>query len=103
MLRNPNVEKAHRRWSTFVNNNVILDGNLKVGSKVKYKWWGREYTGTIFYINKDMSRIKITRNDQHGGLFDCDSVHPGCIFEVDGQPVEFSFHIRWKGKEYGIK
>lgn len=100
MLRSPNVEKAHRRWTTFVNNNVILDGNIKVGSKVKYKWWNREYTGTVFYINKDMSRIKITRNDNIGS---CDSVHPGCILEVDGQPVEFSFHIRWKGKEYGNK
>lgn len=100
MLRSPNVEKAHKRWSTFVNNNVILDGNIKVGSKVKYKWWNREYTGTVFYINKDMSRIKITRNDHIGS---CDSVHPGCILEVDGQPIEFSFHIRWKGKEYGNK
>ena len=101
MLRKPNVEKAHRRWTTFVNNNVVLDGNIKVGSKVKYKWWSREYTGTVFHINKDMSRITITRNDQYNEH--CDSVHPGCILEVDGQPVEFSFHIRWKGKEYGIK
>lgn len=101
MLRKPNVEKAHRRWTTFVNNNVVLDGNIKVGSKVKYKLWSREHTGTVFYINKDMSRITITRNDQYNEQ--CDSVHPGCILEVDGQPVEFSFHIRWKGKEYGIK
>lgn len=101
MLRNPNVEKAHRRWTTFVNNNIVFDGNIKVGSKVKYKWWGHEYTGTVFYVNKDMSRIKISRDGQNTEIMD--HVHPGCIIEADGQPVEFSFHIRWKGKEYGIK
>lgn len=103
MLRKPNVDKAHKRWSTFVNNNVILDGNIKVGSKVKYKWWNREYTGTVNYINKDVSRIKIYRDINEYDRPICDNVHPGCILEVDGQPVEFSFHIRWKGKEYGIK
>ena len=103
MLRNPNVEKAHRRWTTFVNNNIVFDGNIKVGSKVKYKWWNSEYTGTVNYINKDISRIKISRDIIEYDRPIYDNVHPGCIIEVDGQPVDFSFHIRWKGKEYGIK
>jgi len=103
MLRNPNVEKAHRRWTTFVNNNIVFDGNIKVGSKVKYKWWNSEYTGTVNYINKDISGIKISRDTLEYARPIYDNVHPGCIIEVDGQPVDFSFHIRWKGKEYGIK
>ena len=101
MLDNPCVEKAHRRWTTFVRNNVIFDGNIKVGSKVKYKSWNQEYTGTITQIDKDMSTINIKRDCENFEMVD--HVNPGCILEVDGQPVEFSFHIKWKGKEYGNK
>ncbi len=100
MFRRPCVEKAHKRWMTFVNNNVIFDGNLKIGSKVRYRWWNIEYTGVICSVNKDLSAIRIRRDCDRPVL---DVMHPGSIIEVDGQPPEFSFHIKWRGKEYGNK
>jgi hypothetical protein len=99
MLKKPDVEKAHRRWTTFVNNNVIYDGNIKLGSKIKYISWGSERTGVVTFINKDFSKVKVKRY----GSNTIDSVYPGCVTEVDDQPVDISFHIRWKGKEYGNK
>ena len=102
ILKKPDIQKAHKRWTTFVNNNIILDGNVKRGSKIKYKWWGHELNGTVEYVNKDLSFIKVKRcNGGNMPLMDC--VPPGGIVESDGEPANFSFHIKWKGKEYGDK
>lgn len=98
ILRKPDVEKAHRKWTTFVNNNIIYDGNVKIGDRVKYKWWNAENTGEVVRINRDFSRIEVKRDD--GSYV---HLNPGCVLEVEGKPVEFSFHIKWKGKEYGKK
>ena len=102
-LESPEVNKAHKRWTTFVNNNVILDGNIRVGNKVKYKFWGVEHTGVIVYINKDFSRVKIRRDSDDIRMPFYDHVSPGSILESEGEPADISFHIKWKGKEYGIK
>ena len=96
ILRLPKVEKAYRLWSTFVKRNIILDEPLKVGAKVKYRSWGIEHTGVLKKIIPDYSRFVIksdTGNTQ--------TISPGSILEVDGKPYEFSFHFKWKGKEYG--
>lgn len=98
----PNVEKAHKRWTSFVSKNVIPDGNIKVGSKVKYKFWGVEHVGTVSFINNDYSRVKIVRNNNEQMPF-YDNVSLSSIVECDGNPVDISFHIKWKGKEYGTK
>ncbi len=102
ILRKPNVQKAHKRWTTFVGNNIISDGNVKRGSKVKYRWWGQEFTGVVEYINRDLSFVKV-RRCHNGNIPFIDCVPPGGIIESDGEPANFSFHIKWKGKEYGNK
>lgn len=98
-LRKPRVENAHKRWTAFVNNNIIPDGNVKVGSKVKFKWWNTEKTGTVRFINRDFCRIQV-QDDETSQIF---HIQPGCISESDGEPADFSFHVKWKRKEYGIK
>lgn len=99
IIRKPRVETAHRRWTAFVNNNIVSDSNVKVGSKVKFKWWNTDKSGTVMFIPRDFCRIQI-KDDLTNSVY---HIQPGCIIESDGQPAEFSFHVRWKRKEYGIK
>ena len=98
-LRKPRVEKAHKRWTTFVWHNVIPDGNVKVGSKVKFKWWNAEKTGTVRFISRDFCKIQV-QDDETSQIY---HIQPGCISESDGEPADFSFHVKWKRKEYGVK
>ena len=98
-LRKPNVEKAHRRWTAFVGNNIISDSNVKVGSKVKFKRWNSDKAGTVTYISRDFCRIQVEDDQTHTTYH----IQPGCVIESDGEPPNFSFHIKWKGKEYGVK
>lgn len=98
-LRKPRVENAHRRWTTFVNKNIVPDGNVKVGSKVKFRWWNSDKSGTVMFINRDFCRIQV-KDDLTNSVY---HIQPGCITESDGEEPDFSFHIRWKRKEYGVK
>lgn len=98
VLDMPKVNKAHRRWRTFVINNVILDEPLKNGAKIKYKSWGMEREGTVHHIMNDYSRILV--KDENDRI---QYISPGNILEVEGKPFEISFHFKWKGKEYGKK
>ena len=92
------LEKAHRLWSGFVRNNTYLD-NMKVGDKVKFVSWNNEREGTILDISKDYSRIKVAFDVGSRTTF----INFGNIREINGEAFEPCFHIKWKGKEYGIK
>lgn len=98
IMRDPNVYYASRRWSDFMNRNIVYDGNLKVGSRIKYLSWGGTYEGVVESISKDFSIIKITNSV--GRTW---TTNIGKITEVDGKPLDLSFHFKWKGKEYGKK
>jgi hypothetical protein len=98
IIRDPDVYYAARRWNDFMSRNIVYDGNLKVGSRVKYLSWGGTYDGVVESISKDFSRIKVTN-----GVGRTWSTTIGKITEVDGKPLDLSFHFKWKGKEYGKK
>lgn len=98
IMRDPDVYYASRRWSDFINRNIVYDGNLKVGSHIKYLSWGGTYEGTVEFISRDFSRIKLT-----SGVGRTWTTNIGKITEVDGKPLDLSFHFKWKGKEYGKK
>ena len=97
ILNIPEVNKAHKRWSTFVNKNIVVEG-IKPGDSVKYKLWGRESEGKVFHIMNDFSRIQVEMGNGR-----IENVPPGGIIEVNDKPFEFSFYFKWKGKEYGKK
>ena len=99
ILNEPRVDKASKSWLRFVKNNVVLDSKIEPGSKIKYKFWGLEHTGVVTEIRYDLSRIEVRRDNDSRINY----VRPGQILEVDDKPFEFSFHIKWKGKEYGKK
>ena len=99
ILRRDKVSYAHKRWLAFVRNNVKLDNGPKVGDTVKYKSWNQIYEGKISHICDDYSRIRVERGDNRIPQY----ISPGNIIEVNGKPLELSFHIKWKGKEYGKK
>jgi hypothetical protein len=99
ILNEPRVDKASKSWLRFVKNNVVLDSKIGPGTKIKYKFWGSEYIGVVNGIKYDLSRIEVRRNDDSRINY----IRPGQIIEVDDKPFEFSFHIKWKGKEYAKK
>lgn len=98
IIRNPDVYYASKRWNDFMGRNVIYDGNLKPGARVKYLIWGNENEGVVESISRDFSKVKVTNS-----LGRTWTTTPGKITEVDGKPLDLSFHFKWKGKEYGKK
>ena len=98
IFRKGKIFNAHRKWLTFVRNNVIIDNEIKCGDTIKYMMYGSEYEGTVIKISNDYSGISVKNN-----VGNIHYVKPGNILEVNGKPFEFSFHFRWRGKEYGKK
>jgi hypothetical protein len=72
---------------------------MKVGDKIKFVSWNNEREGTILDISKDYSRIKVAFDIGGRTTF----INFGNISEINGEAFEPCFHIKWKGKEYGIK
>lgn len=98
IMRDPDVYYAAKRWNDFVGRNIVYDGNLKVGSHVKYLSWGDTYEGTVESISRDFSTVRLATSVGRSW-----TTNIGKITEVDEKPLDLSFHFKWKGKEYGKK
>jgi hypothetical protein len=76
---------------------------MKVGDKIKFVSWNNEREGIVVDISKDYSRIKVVFDSIDGVGGRTTFINFGNISEINGKKFEPCFHIKWKGKEYGIK